>query len=560
MIKVFGLTDTTFSTNGDKVIQPLKAKVTKRDNAEFYCELEVDISLVDWMTQGRIVVVPTPQGNQAFRINNVEKTKHKVTTTARHVYFDAENYLIADSYVVDKNANDALDHLNMASEPASPFTTLSDIGSINSFRCVRRSLREAFEEVMSRWGGHLVRDNFNVALRASIGQDNGVVVRYRKNLKEISCSEDWSSVVTKILPTGKDGLQLPEVYLTSATQYAIPYTKTVTFNQDSVKEEDYQDTDGNLDEAAYNAALIADLRQQAQSYLDANSVPQVNYTLRANLEKITDIGDTVRVQDERLGIDILTHVIAYQYDAIAGRYTELEFGNFEQSLTGLVSRLSVAATEIAKNEASAVQVTLSNELKEATGEIWSTLGNSYVIYEGDKILVVDSLPKETATNVIMINNGGIAFSQTGINGTFNSAWTIDGTLNMQAINVINLTASMIKGGTLKLGSNLNASGILELYDESNNLIGLMNKDGLKMFGLDGSYVLMNNQVGFAGFDRNGNKLYWVDKDEFHMKKGVMEEEITLCNQLRFISIQIMNGQNIVNEGIGLVSAISGGVS
>ena len=31
----------------------------------------------------------------------------------------------------------------------------------------------------------------------------------------------------------------------------------------------------------------------------------------------------------------------------------------------------------------------------------------------------------------MINNGGIAFSQTGINGTFNSAWTIDGTLNMQ---------------------------------------------------------------------------------------------------------------------------------
>ena len=560
MIRLFGVSDRTFSTNGDKLLQPLKAKVTKRDNAEFYCELETDISYVDWITEGRIVVVPTPQGDQAFRINNVEKTKHKVTTTAKHVYFDAENYLIADSYVVDKNANDALDHLNMASEPASPFTTLSDIGSINSFRCVRRSLREAFEEVMARWGGHLVRDNFNVSLRASIGQDNGVVVRYRKNLKEITCAEDWSLVITKILPTGKDGLQLPEVYLTASTQYAIPYTKTVTFNQDSVKEEDYQDADGNLDEAAYTAALVADLRQQAQSYLDENSVPKVNYTLRANLEKITDIGDTVRVQDERLGLDILTHVIAYEYDAIAGRYTELEFGNFEQSITGLMTRISANSAEIAKAEASAVQVTLSNELNEATGAIWSTLGNSYVIYEGDKILVVDSLPKETATNVIMINNGGIAFSQTGINGTFNSAWTIDGTLNMQNINVINLTASMIKGGTLKLGSNLNASGILELYDESNNLIGLMNKDGLKMFGLDGSYVLMNNQVGFAGFDRNGNKLYWVDKDEFHMKKGVMEEEITLCNQLRFISIQIKNGNTVVNEGIGLVSAISGGVS
>ena len=185
---------------------------------------------------------------------------------------------------------------------------------------------------------------------------------------------------------------------------------------------------------------------------------------------------------------------------------------------------------------------------------WNTLGNSYVIYEGDKILVVDKLPKEDATNVIMINNGGIGFSQTGINGVFNSAWTIDGTLNMQAINVINLSANLIKGGTLKLGANDNESGILELYDESNNLIGEMTKSGLKMYGMDGSYVLINNEVGFAGFDRNGNKIYWVSEDEFHMKKSVTEEEITLCNKLRFIPIVLTDGNNnIVNDGIGLVS-------
>ena len=173
--------------------------------------------------------------------------------------------------------------------------------------------------------------------------------------------------------------------------------------------------------------------------------------------------------------------------------------------------------------------------------------------------MVDKLPKETATNVIMINNGGIAFSQTGINGTFNSAWTIDGTLNMNNINVINLTANLIKGGTLKLGSNLNASGILEIFDEANNLIGRMDKTGLKMYGLDGSYVLMNNAVGFAGFDRNNNKIYWVSQDEFHMRKSVVEQEITLCNQLRFIPIQITDAYDqVINEGIGLVSSATGG--
>ena len=39
-----------------------------------------------------------------------------------------------------------------------------------------------------------------------------------------------------------------------------------------------------------------------------------------------------------------------------------------------------------------------------------------------------------------------------------------------------------------------------------------------------------------------------------MKKSVVEEEITLCNKLRFIPITITDtNNNIVNDGIGLVS-------
>ena len=559
MIRIFGPTDTSFLSNGDVVLQPLKAKIRKEDNAAFYLDLETGLEYVDYLVEGNIIVAPTPQGDQAFRVTNPQKTTHKIAVKAYHVFYDSENYLIEDSNVVDKSCNDALDHLNSATEPVSPFTTISDIATVNSYRCVRKSLYEAIQTVIERWGGHLVRDNFSIGIRASIGQDNGVTVRYRKNLREISCEENWNTVVTKLMPVGKDGLLLPERYVTSDIQYSIPYTKTVSFSQEGVSEDDYKDQNGQLDEAAYQAALIADLRQQAQDYVRINSIPQVNYTLKANLEKVTDIGDTVQVLDERLGINIMTNVIAYEYDCILGKYTELEFGNFTGSRSGLMSTINANTQEIAKEEATRVEVTLSAEMQQATDRIWGALGDSYCIYEGDKILIVDTLPKEQATNVIMINNGGIAFSQTGINGTFNSAWTIDGTLNMQAINVINLTANLIKGGTLKLGSNLNASGILEIYDEANNLIGRMDKTGLKMYGQDGSYVLMNNAVGFAGYDRNGNQIYWVSQDEFHMKKSVVEQEITLCNQLRFIPIQILDNQNrVVNEGIGLVSSKTGG--
>jgi len=553
MIKLFGQTDTSFETNGDLVILPLKALVHKEDNGDFYLDLTTSIKYVDDITEGRILVAPTPQGDQTFRVGNVQRTKNKIYTRAWHTFYDSENYLIEDSRAVGMTCNAALDHFNSATEPESPFTTLSDVQTVSTLYCVRKSLYEAIQSVIERWGGHLVRDKFNIQIREIIGQDNGVVVRYGKNLKDITAQYNWDNVVTKLLPTGFDGIMLPEVYLTSDTQYDLPYTKTVHFDQ-NIDQEAYKDGDGNLDEEAYNQALIDDLRAQASNYLNENNVPQVNYTLNANLEKITDIGDTVQVIDARLNLEMTTNVIAYDFDCILEKYKQLEFGNFKKTLNNLVETITNATTEAVQSTTEALQVTLGQEIQTAMDTIWGALGNSYVIYEGDKILVVDQLPKENAVNVIMINNGGIAFSQTGINGTFNSAWTIDGTLNMQAINVINLTADMIKSGTLRLGGVNNASGLLEVYDETNALIAELNKGGLKMYGQDGSYVLMNNAVGFAGYDRNNNKIYWVDKDEFHMKKSVVEEEITLCNKLRFIPITITDtNNNIANDGIGLVS-------
>ena len=554
MIKIFGQTDTSFASNGDVVLLPLKAKVHKEDNGDYYLDIETGLEYVDYLTEGNIIVANTPQGEQAFRIGNVQKTKSKLTSKCYHVFYDSENYLIVDSYVVDKNCNDALDHLNSATEPQTEFTTISDVGTVNSFRCVRKSLYEAIQTVLERWGGHLVRDNFNIAIRTEIGQDNGVTVQYKKNLKEITCQENWDNVVTKLLPVGKDGLLLnaldpdADIYVTSDVQYNLPYTKTVSFQQNDINQEDYPSTE------AYQQALVSDLMMQAIEYVEANSLPQVNYTLKANLEKITDVGDTVQVIDERIGVNLLTNVIKYDYDCILEQYTEIEFGNFKQTLSGLVGNITASVDKNVTEQVQNMSATLSGELQQATDSIMSVMGDSYVIYDGNQVLVVDRLPKESAVNVLRVNSGGIGFSQTGINGTFTSAWSIDGTLNMQAINVINLVADMIKGGTLKLGSHLNASGIMELYDNANNLVGVMNKDGLKMYGLDGSYVVMNDEVGFAGYDRNDNQIYWVNGDEFHMKKSVIEEEITLCNKMRFIPIQITSGGTVVNDGIGLVSS------
>ena len=553
MVKVFSATDKQYSSNGDIVIQPIKARVFNKDNGDFYLELTCGTEYNDYIASNNIIVASTPQGEQPFRIRDIQKKKNRLEVKAWHVYYDSENYLIQDSYAVDKTCNDALDHFNRALDNESPFTTLSDITTINSYRCVRTSFRECIETIINRWGGHLKRDNWNISIFNKIGVDNGINIQYKKNLKELKATYNWDNVVTKLLPVGEDGLLLDNIYVYAPIEYEIPYTKCVTFDQSEVDQESFTDAEGNLNEDAYKDALLVDLQEQAIEYVNTYCYPVINYTLTAQPEKVTDIGDIINVIDERIGVNITTEVIEYEYDAIADRYVKLEFGNFQNTLNDLITIIEGNTASAIDNATITLSSTLTEALNTAQNKIWNALGASYCIYEGDKILIVDNLPKEDATNVIMINSAGIGFSNTGINGNFTTAWTIDGTFNAQATNVINLTADLIKGGTLKLGSTLNQAGKVEVYDEANTLICTMDKNGLIMYASDGSYIVLNQNVGLVGYDGNGDPIYWVSDNEFHMTKAVVEEEITLCGKLRFIPMQLTQNGVVTADGIGLVA-------
>lgn len=550
MICVYEEEEKDFTTNGIKLLHPQKAVIYKEDNGKYYIELKDTIENLQYYQAGMIVKASSPWGYQCFRLTNPEVNNKKINVKGNHLYFDSKNYIIKDSYVVDKNCNDALDHLNSATDTQSPFNTISDILNINSFRCVRKSLEEAIVEIINRWGGHLVRNNWNIEIREKIGQDRGVVLSYAKNIESIEDKSIWDDVVTKILPVGKDGILLPETYLSIEEDlYKIPYTRVVDIDQGDIEEDDYK-VDGELDEEAYKNALINDLRAKGNNYLQENKLPKINYTVSAYIKDVSDVGDTIYVKHPKCNIDIITNVISITYDVIAQKYISIEFGNFKNKLKDLISNVNSTIEEKTTKIIETAKVTLGEELTEATNKIIGILGNSYVVTSGSEILILDKLPKEEAVNVIRLNSAGIGFSQNGINGPFNSAWSIDGTLDMQQINVINLVADMIKGGTLKLGTKLNQAGLIEIYDEANKLIGTLDKSGLKMFAQDNSYVLLNTEVGFAGFNKNDVKTWWVDGDEFHQKKAFVEEEITIGYKMRMIPIT-----NSTNTGIGFVPLV-----
>ncbi|MBE6503880.1 MAG: hypothetical protein E7Z76_06315 [Methanobrevibacter sp.] len=545
MIKVYEANEILFNHNGLKILHPTKAEIFIEDNGEYYITIESTIDDLEYLQEGMIVRANTRWGEQGFRLTNPRKRNNKISVKGNHLWKDSSKYVIENAYVDSKGCNDALDHINNSCDVVTPFTTISDITTIHSTRIVRKSLEEAIATLIEKWGGHLYRDNWVIGIKNSIGSDRGVVIKYGKNSKDIEAEEQWDDVVTKLMPVGYDGITLPEVYLESPIDYGVPYTKVVKFEQE-IDQEPYKDENGILNEEEYKAILIEDLRNQANLYLIKNQYFRCNYKVKAHIEGVVDLGDTIVVEHERLGINLNTNVISLKYDCIRDKYVEIEFGNFKSKLKDLINTIGSKTEKTVSNSSEVVKVTLEKELNEATSKIWGTLGDSYVVYEGNRILIVDTLPKETATNVIMINSSGIGFSNTGINGQFNSAWLIDGTLDMQYINCINMTADIVKGGTLKVGSKLNEAGKIEIYDVANTLIGTFDENGVTVYGKDGSRVVINPEE-FAGYDSNNNKVFWMNGDEFHMKKSVVEEEITLCGLARWIGIETTE-----YNGIGIV--------
>lgn len=66
MLKLFSSIDTSVSSNGDKIIISTKAKIHKEDNNDFYLDLECGHEYINDLTENRIIVTPTPQGETGF--------------------------------------------------------------------------------------------------------------------------------------------------------------------------------------------------------------------------------------------------------------------------------------------------------------------------------------------------------------------------------------------------------------------------------------------------------------------------------------------------------------
>lgn len=550
-------TETQFTSNGlGRLVDTISATVTEERNGVYELEFEYPISgeKYELIKEGRIVAVTHDETGDVQPFILYKRTATidgKVKFNAHHLSYRLSNIVVKPftaSGIVDAMAQIVPNSLN-----TNPFVFWTDKVVSSQFeneipRSVRSLLGGERGSLLDVYGkGEYEFDKWLVRLYLNRGQDSGVTIRYGKNLSDITQEIDASNYYNAVAPYWKgedETVTLPDLVVLEGVEdiRAVPLDLTNEFE---------------------NAPTQAELRNMAQTRLENSSGINITENIKADFvqlwqtEEYKDYAplqrvrlcDTVTIIYEPLGVySIQKKVIRVKWNVLLDRYDEIELGDSQVTLADLVVDMTQKITEGLPTTSM-----MANAIANATNKITGNKGG-YVVLHSDangtpyEFLVMDSPDINTAVNVWRWNLGGLGFSSTGYNGDFSSlALTMDGQINADFITTGLLSANRIRGGVLQLGGEDNGNGVLELRTADGTLVGRMDNLGLRMYGQSG-YVSMNYEEGFAGFDLNGNKLYWVASDQFHMKQAVVEEEITLCDKIRFIDIS-----NSDNTGVGIVA-------
>lgn len=452
MITLYDAKCTDFNNNGLLVLSDvLSCPVTEELNGTYECTLEYPIDergKWQYLLEGNIIKTD----GQLFRISRKVKTLTSIKTNARHIFYDLLDNLLEDVRPTDLSGSAALDWILNRTQYPHSFASISDVGGSGTRYFIRQNPVEAImgtDGIIETWGGELVRDNYTIKLLQARGLDRGVLIAYGKNIQGIEETLDTDGVCTRMMPLGKDALMLPEKYIDSPYINNYPHPKIKTL--------DFPDIGIDGEQGITEEMAIEQLRAAATIYMQNGKidVPTFNYKINfLELSKTEEyknykvlesvyLGDTVTIKHAKLNINLKSKVIKTTKNVLTGRLEIVELGSFKPNIASSINNsIQAVKTEIVSTKSS-----LQTAIDNATTQINSALGG-YVVKRNGELLIMDTEDVNTATKVWRWNEGGLGYSGTGYNGEFRTAITADGHIVADFMDTGNMTANIIKTGTI----------------------------------------------------------------------------------------------------------------
>ncbi|MDF2589826.1 MAG: phage endopeptidase, partial [Anaerocolumna sp.] len=218
MIRLFDRNESNFNHN-NCILNPLSCYVIEEANGMF--EVEIELHKNVYIANGNIIKVPTPRGEQLFRVYRCNKTLKGKKAYARHIFYDLCNNFIINVNLDNISAYTALQEVLNNTETQHKFIGTTDITYLGTASYKRinpiQAIIGADNSILNTWGGNLIRDNLNINIKAN-SINRGYEIQMGKNLLGIEDDSDESSVKTRLYPIVENNgeiIMLPEKYVDS---------------------------------------------------------------------------------------------------------------------------------------------------------------------------------------------------------------------------------------------------------------------------------------------------------------------------------------------------------
>lgn len=476
---LYNSTETVFDNNGLGILSDcVSCEVTEEANGAFELVITYPIDGIHFeeIADRSIIKSNVDQFRepQLFRVYSISKIiSGIVTVLAQHISYDLSGFPVKP--FVAYSAPEALTYLTYNSVINHQFSVWTDKDTNGEMRVsipksVRSCLGGSAGSILDVYGGEYEFDNYTIKLHNNRGINRGVSIRYGKNLTDIKQEQNCSNVATGVYPywsgyvEGNTVLvELPEKIINTPGTYSFVKISTL----DLSSEFETQPT-------------VEQLRTKTEKYINENNigVPKVSLTVSfAQLDQYEEykhlkllervsLFDTVNVEFPALGVSATAKAVKMVYDVLASRVKSVTLGSVRSNIADTIANQSSKIEQNKQETKSQIQ-----KAQEAA-TAWLTNGKGYAYFRKDDlgnivdILFMDTQDTSTAVNVMRVGQSGIGFSHNGVNGPYESAWTIDGNFVADFITTGSINASLIKTGTL----NAELINVINLIAEKLNSI------------------------------------------------------------------------------------------
>lgn len=373
-------TDTTTTNGLGALVDCIKCEVTEERNGIYELSMQYPITGARFteIAEGALIKAK-PNDKSAPQLFRIYKSsaplKGIVTYSAEHISYDLNGLPLPSLVAENVSAEIAMRRALIASPLDHDFAAYSDITTLNSIviskpTTQRSALGGTAGGFLDTYGGEFEFDNYDVHLWKDRGANNGVMLRYGKNITDIKQEQNIASCYTHIFPyaikteTAEDGTPTGTETVLTLSEGVLPLINPADVGHTRALNVDFSGdfSDGDQFDEATLRALAEEYAATAELY-----APAVNITLSfvnlAQTEDYKDIAplekvglcDTVNVYFEKLNISAHAKVIKTVYDTLKEKYNKIEVGsvkaNFARTVKNIITSVQNAEAAAAAGDA-----------------------------------------------------------------------------------------------------------------------------------------------------------------------------------------------------------------